>query len=127
MHYKPYIVKYSWLEKTNGRKEWFIVLNGLLILQLLLYCLIFTLIVKVAVIDGAVNGLYFYPKKVQERVIENGLIGKIWVGTSSFWKIPGTEDLPYVQIWAQMAKKRGALTVIWLIGSFLIAGIVALL
>ena len=160
-------------------------LNGLLIVQLLLFCLIFTLIVKVAVIGGAVNGLYFYPKEVQDRVIENGLItreaverrrkifmtafyvvmlvalvlivrvwnhvtdywtaylqsviflevmnwydgiviDKIWVGTSSFWKIPGTEDLPYVQTWAQMAKKRGVLTVIWLIGSFLVAGIVAL-
>ena len=55
------------------------------------------------------------------------VIDKIWVGTSSFWKIPGTEDLPYVQTWAQMAKKRGVLTVIWLIGSFLVAGIVALL
>ena len=31
-------------------------LNGLLIVQLLLFCLIFTLIVKVAVIGGAVNG-----------------------------------------------------------------------
>ena len=49
-------------------------LNGLLIVQLLLFCLIFTLIVKVAVIGGAVNGLYFYPKEVQDRVIENGLI-----------------------------------------------------
>ena len=138
------------------------------IVQLLLFCLIFTLIVKVAVIGGAVNGLYFYPKEVQDRVIENGLItreaverrrkifttafyvvmlvvlvlivrvwnhvtdywtayvqsviflevinwydgiviDKIWVGTSSFWKIPGTEDLPYVQTWRRWLKREAFL------------------
>ncbi len=31
----------------------------MLIIQLILYCLIFTCIVKTAVIGGAVNGLYF--------------------------------------------------------------------
>lgn len=35
------------------------------VLQLLLYCLLFTAMVKIAVIGGAVNGLYFYPKEVQ--------------------------------------------------------------
>ena len=154
--------------------------------QLIIYLLVFTLMVKIAVKDNALNGIYFYPREVQKRAVEIGLIDeaainkkrkrfmiafyivmaalllgiiglwnrasdfksaylqavlflevmnwydgividKIWVGTSSFWKIPGTEDLPYVQTWAQMAKKRGVLTVIWLIGSFLVAGIVALL
>lgn len=42
-------------------------------LQLLLYCLLFTAMVKLAVIGGAVNGLYFYPKAVQDRAIELGL------------------------------------------------------
>ena len=46
----------------------------MIVLQLVIYCLIFTAIVKVAVIGGAVNGLYFYPKEIQDRVIENGLI-----------------------------------------------------
>ena len=32
----------------------------MLIIQLILYCLIFTCIVKTAVIGGAVNGLYFF-------------------------------------------------------------------
>lgn len=45
----------------------------MLVLQLILYCLLFTGIVKLAVIDGAVNGLFFYPKNVQERAIELGL------------------------------------------------------
>ena len=45
----------------------------MLIIQLILYCLIFTCIVKTAVIGGAVNGLYFYPRPVQDRAIEIGL------------------------------------------------------
>ena len=48
----------------------------MIVLQLLLYCLLFTAMVKIAVIGGAVNGLYFYPKAVQNRAIELGLIGR---------------------------------------------------
>lgn len=44
----------------------------MIVLQLLLYCLLFTAMVKIAVIGGAVNGLYFYPKEVQDRAIETG-------------------------------------------------------
>lgn len=42
-------------------------------LQLVLYCLLFTVVVKLAVVGGAINGLFFYPKAVQERAIELGL------------------------------------------------------
>ena len=42
-------------------------------LQLPLYCLLFTGMVRIAVIGGAVNGLYFYPKAVQDGAIELGL------------------------------------------------------
>ncbi len=48
----------------------------MIVLQLILYCLLFTAMVKIAVIGGAVNGLYFYPKAVQERAIELGLISR---------------------------------------------------
>ena len=48
----------------------------MIVLQLALYCLLFTAMVKIAVIGGAVNGLYFYPKPVQDRAIELGLIGR---------------------------------------------------
>lgn len=158
----------------------------MLILQLILYCLIFTGMVKIAVIGGAINGLYFYPKPVQDRAIEMGLIDretmnkkrkgfmtafyvvmlvtlvlmiglwngvsdfkraywqavlflevmnwydgividKIWVGYSSFWILPGLEDMPFVQTWKQMLKKRGFLTLIWLAGAALVGGIVAML
>ena len=42
-------------------------------LQLALYCLLFTAMVKLAVLGGAVNGLYFYPKSFQERAVALGL------------------------------------------------------
>ena len=45
----------------------------LYILQLIIYCAIFTGMVCFDVKGGAINGLYFYPKPVQERAFEIGL------------------------------------------------------
>lgn len=154
-------------------------------LQLAIYCLIFTLMVKYAVHGGAIDGLYFYPKTVQKRAIEIGLttqetvkkkrkvfmtefyivmlvalvliiglwnhvsdfktaylqallflevmniydgivIDKIWVGYSKFWILPGCEDIPYVQTWMQVLKKRSFLALIWVAGAAIVAGIVVL-
>ncbi|MCR4749893.1 MAG: hypothetical protein K5877_08905 [Lachnospiraceae bacterium] len=158
----------------------------MIIIQLILYCALFTAMVRYAVRGGAIDGLYFYPKAVQERAFEIGLttkenmqtkrkvfmtefyiimltalvliiglwnrvtdywtaylqaliflevmnwydgvvIDKIWVGYSKFWLLPGCEDIPYVQTWKQMLKKRGFLTLIWIVGSFIVAGIVVLI
>ena len=155
-------------------------------IQLVLYCLLFTGMVRYAVRGGSVEGLYFYPKTVQERAIEIGLttqeeikkkrkifmtefyivmlvalvliiglwnhvtdfktaylqallflevmniydgivIDKIWVGYSKFWKIPGCEDIPYVQSWLQVLKKRSFLALIWVAGAAIVAGIVVLI
>ena len=43
----------------------------MILIQLVLYCALFTLMVKVGVGDNALNGLYFYPKPVQEKVIRH--------------------------------------------------------
>lgn len=158
----------------------------MMILQLILYCLLFTLMVRYAVRGGAVDGLYVYPKPVQERAIALGLtdretmarkrkifmtefyivmlaalvliiglwnrvsdfktaylqallflevmnwydgivIDKLWVGTSSFWILPGCEDIPYVQTWPQVLTKRGILTLIWVAGAAIAAGIVGII
>lgn len=158
----------------------------MIILQLILYCLLFTAMVRFAVKGGAIDGLYFYPKAVQERAIGIGLtdretmvrkrkrfmtafyivmlaalvfviavwnrvstfknaylqallflevmnvydgivIDKIWAGHSKFWILKGTEDLPFVQTWGQVLKKRSFLAVIWLVGALIVAGIVLLL
>ena len=155
-------------------------------LELILYCLLFTMMVRYAVRGGAIDGLYFYPKIVQERAIEIGLttkevmqrkkkifmtefyiimlvalvliigvlhrvsdfktayllallflevmnwydgivIDKIWVGHSKCWILAGCEELPFVQTWKQVLKKRGLLTLIWIVGAVIVAEIVALI
>lgn len=158
----------------------------MIILQLILFCALFSFMVKLAVGNSALNGLYFYPKPVQERVFELGfmdretvarkrkrfmipffivmlaalvliirywngiqdfkgaylqallflevmnwfdgfVIDRLWVGHDKFWVIPGTEDIPFVQTWAQVFKKRSILTLIWVAGAAIVAGIVVLL
>ena len=158
----------------------------MILLQLLLFCALFTLMVKIAVGSSPLNGLFFYPKPVQERAyalrlmdrekvsrkrrrfmipfflvmaealvlivgLWNGIctfwpaywqallflevmnwydgvvIDRLWVGHSRFWIIPGTEDIPFVQTWPQVLKKRVILTLIWLFGAAIVAGIVVLL
>ena len=158
----------------------------MLLLQLFLYCLLFTAMVKIAVGDNAVNGLYFYPQPVQDRAIALGLtdretvrrrfrrfmtafylvmlvailgivgiwngvrdfgsaywqsllflevmnvydgvaIDKLWVGHSRFWQLPGAEDLPYVQTWGQVLRKRCRLALVWVAGAALAAGLIVLL
>ena len=158
----------------------------IIVIQLILYCLLFTAMVALAVRGGAIDGLYFYPKTVQERAFEIGLttkesmvkkrkvfmtafyivmltalvliialwngvtdfwtaylqallflevmnwydgivIDKIWVGYSKFWILPGCEDIPYVQTWSQMLKKRLFLSIVWVVGSFIVAGIAVLI
>lgn len=54
------------------------------------------------------------------------VIDKVWVGYSKFWALPGCEDLPYVQTWTQVLKKRGILTLIWVVGAAVVAGLVVL-
>lgn len=158
----------------------------MLILQLFLYCVLFTAMVALAVRGGAVNGLYFYPKPVQERAYAIGLadrtviakkrkrfmalfylvmlgallliigewngvrdfqtvylqallflevmnwfdgvvIDRLWVGHSKFWVLPGTEDIPFVQTWGQVLKKRGILTLIWAVGAAIVGLLVILI
>lgn len=156
----------------------------MIVLQLILYCILFTVIVKLAVAGGAVNGLFFYPKPVQERELgitdrtmidrrfkrfmtvfyivmavaliliiglwnkvtdfrtaylqallflevmnwyDGLVIDKLWVGHSKFWVIPELKEIPYVQTWEQMLKKRLFLSLIWLIGAGIVAGIVVLI
>ena len=55
------------------------------------------------------------------------VIDKLWVGHSKFWALPGTEDIPFVQTWKQVLKKRGFLTLIWIVGAAIVAGLVVLI
>ena len=55
------------------------------------------------------------------------VIDRLWVGHSRFWVIPGMEGVPYVQSWPQVLKKRCILTLIWIVGAALVAGLVVLI
>ena len=87
--------------------------STMIAIQLILYCALFTAMVRFAVRGGAIEGLYFYPKAVQALLFlevmnwyDGIAIDKIWVGYSKFWILPGCEEIPYVQTWKQMLKKR---------------------
>ena len=158
----------------------------MIVLQLVLFCVLFTLMVKLAVRNHALNALFFYPRPVQERVyalgridretvarkrkrfmipfflvmltallliigLWNGIhdfqpayfqallflesmnwydgivIDRLWVGHSKLWIIPGTEDIPFVQTWPQVLKKRSILTMIWIAGAAIVARLVVLI
>lgn len=45
----------------------------MLVIQIVLYCVLFTLMVKAAVGNNALNGLYFYPEPVRKKVYELGM------------------------------------------------------
>lgn len=55
------------------------------------------------------------------------VIDRLWVGHDPFWKLKGCEDVPYVQTWPQVIRKRCILTLIWIAGACISAGIVILL
>lgn len=61
------------------------------------------------------------------NVYDGVVIDKLWVGYSKFWVLPGLEDMPYVQTWRQVLKKRSMLALIWVAGAALAGGIVALI
>lgn len=52
------------------------------------------------------------------------VIDRLWVGHSKFWILPGTEDIPFVQTWRQVLKKRGILTLIWVVGAAIVGGLI---
>lgn len=45
----------------------------MLVIQMVLYCVLFTLMVKATVGNNALNGLYFYPEPVRKKVYELGM------------------------------------------------------
>ena len=158
----------------------------MLVVQIILFCLLYILMVKFAVRDSGLNCLYFYPKDFlaeadrrgladKDTVIKKGtrfmvpfciillvvlvaiiafwnhitdfrtayiqsvlflvvvnwfdalVIDRLWVGHSKIWHIAGMEGVPYVKPWKTILVKRIAATVMYLIISLAVAGIVVLL
>ncbi len=61
------------------------------------------------------------------NIYDGTVIDKLWVGHSKFWILKGTEDIPFVQTWMQVLKKRSFLALIWIIGAAIAAGLAVLL
>ncbi len=86
-------------------------------------------------IIGLWNGIReFWPAYLQALLFlevmnwfDGIVIDRLWVGHSRLWIIPGTEDIPFVQTWPEVLKKRGILTAIWIIGAAAVAGLVVLI
>lgn len=60
-------------------KSLFAEVELMIAVQLIVYLPVFTLMVKIAVRDNALNGIYFYPREVQKRAVEIGLIDEITI------------------------------------------------
>ena len=60
------------------------------------------------------------------NIYDGIVIDKLWVGHSKFWILKGMEDIPFVQTWAQVLKKRSFLAMIWVVGALIVAGLVVL-
>ena len=86
----------------------------MIILQLALYCALFTLMVKIGVGNNALNGLYFYPKPVQEKVYELGMTDRETVTRK--------RKLFMTAFFAVMAA-----ALILIVGAAIVAGIIILL
>jgi hypothetical protein len=60
-------------EQNKRQNEWKGETEMRIVLQLILYCLLFIGMVKLAVRDNGLNCLYFYPKDYIEKAVERGL------------------------------------------------------
>lgn len=55
------------------------------------------------------------------------VLDRLWVGHSKIWRIKGMEGVPYVKPWKTVLVKRSLVTVLYLIFSLAVAGIVVLI
>lgn len=62
-----------------------------------------------------------------KNVYDGVMIDKLWVGHSRFWVLPGLEDVPSVQTWRQVLKKRSLLALIWTAGAAIVGGLVVII
>ena len=93
------------------------------------------MLAALVLIIGAWNGVTGFGKAYWQALLflevmnmyDGVVIDKLWVGHSRFWVLPGLEDMPFVQTWRQMLKKRSLLALIWFAGAAIAAGIVVLI
>lgn len=55
------------------------------------------------------------------------VLDRLWVSYGKIWRIKGMEGVPYVKPWKTILVKRSLATVLYLIFSLAVAGIVVLI
>ena len=93
----------------------------MLLLQNILYCLLFILMVKCLV-----RNLQSYLFLVVMNWFDGIMLDRVWVGHSKIWEIKGMEGIPYIKPWKTVLTKRGLATILYLIIALVTAGIVVL-
>jgi len=77
----------------------------MVLIPLVLFCALFTLMVKIGVGSNALNGLYFYPKPVQEKVYELGLTDRETVAKkrkrfmTAFFAVMAAALILIIRVW----------------------------
>ena len=108
-----------------------------------LFCGLFMVFVAIGTGGKEINGIFFYPKPVQDRAVELGLttykaiksmnwydgivIDRLWVGHSQFWDIPQLKGMTYVRTWKQVLMKRGVDSLLYVVIAAVAAGIIVLI
>lgn len=78
---------------------------AVIVIQLILYCALFTLMVKLGVGNNALNGLFFYPKPVQEKAYALGLTDRQTVirrrkrFMPAFFAVMGAALVLVIRVW----------------------------
>lgn len=77
----------------------------MIVLQLILYCVLFTLMVKIGVGNNVLNGLFFYPEPVREKVYELGLTDRKTVSKkrkrfmTAFFAVMAAALILIIRVW----------------------------
>ena len=109
-------------EVSRKRKIFLIVFTGIMAVLLI-------------IIIRYVNGVHDFESAYLQSLLflevmnwyDGIMIDRIWVGNDPFWLIEEVREIPYVQTWEQVLKKRGILSLIWLAGSLITAAVIVVL
>lgn len=105
----------------------------MLLLQIILFCLLYISMVKYAAGNSGLNCLYFYPEEYIEEAQKRGIADKEDTMKKGkrfmvpFCVIEGMEDVPYTKPWGYMIKRRILASIMYVAVAVIVAAIVVLI
>lgn len=105
----------------------------MLLLQIILFCLLYISMVKYEAGNSGLNCLYFYPEEYIEEAQKRGIADKEDTMKKGkrfmvpFCVIEGMEDVPYTKPWWYMIKRRILASIMYLAVAVIVAAIVVLI